>query len=379
MLPAFGLYTHIRANRVRSRVLLAGLFVLVLVLAFGIALLMRGWSGELPAGYPDGVGSYVRAAWHDLVWLGPLAIAGAGIWIAVAYRVHQALIDRVTGSDEASRDTHPRLYELVENLCIARGMTVPRLRAMESEALNAFATGLKPEQYAITVTTGLLAALDEAELEAVLAHELTHIRNDDVRTMMIAVVVAGILSFAGEMMARGPRSISFGGGSGKKKGGAAAAILIAVVIMLVVWLLSQVIKFALSRSREYLADAGAAELTKNPDAMINALVKIRGRGELVGVPSGVMELCVDNPRSGFADLFATHPAIDDRIAALGRFAGGRVPPVPDAVDTSEAGMVAGPSLAGAPDPSEPLRSPAARDTIITSAPGMFVPPPSPGR
>lgn len=377
MLPAFGLYTHIRANRIRSRILLAGLFVLVLVLAFGMALFMRGWTGELPAGYPDSVSSYIRAAWHDLVWLGPLAIAAAGIWIAIAFRINQALIDRVTGSEEASRITHPRLYEVVENLCIARGMTVPRLRVMESEALNAFATGLRPEQYAITVTTGLLGALDEQELEAVLAHELTHIRNDDVRTMMIAVVVAGILSFAGEAMARGPRNISFGSSSSsKKKGGAAAAIAIAVVIMLVVWLLSQVIKFALSRSREYLADAGSAELTKNPDAMIGALVKIRGRGELVGVPSGIMELCVDNPRSGFADLFATHPAIDDRIAALARFAGGRVPPAPDAIDASETGPVVEP---GPVDPPGLRPQPASQAGIFGSAPGLFVPPPSRGR
>lgn len=376
MLPAFGLYTHIRANRVRSRVLLAGLFVLVLVLAFGIALLVRGWTGAVPAGSPDGVASYLRGAWQDLAWLGPLAIMGAGIWVAIAFRINQRLIDRITGSEEATRESHPRLYELVETLCIARGLTVPRLRVMESEALNAFATGLRPDQYAITVTTGLLAALDEPELEAVLAHELTHIRNDDVRTMMIAVVVAGILSFAGEMMARGPRNVGFGGGSDRKKGGAAAAIAIAVVVMLLVWLLSQVIKFALSRSREYLADAGAAELTKNPDAMIGALVKIRGRGELVGVPSGIMELCVDNPRSGFADLFATHPAIDDRIAALARFAGGHVPAVPDAIAAGATGMPAEPGPPEAPGQSVPPAPPAGS---FTAAPALFVPPPRPGR
>jgi heat shock protein HtpX len=120
-----------------------------------------------------------------------------------------------------------------------------------------------------------------------------------------------------------------GGGSGSsssnRKGGAGAAILIAIVIIAVAWGLSIVIRFALSRTREFLADAGAVELTKNPDAMIMALRKIEGRGELPGVTSSVMEMCVDNPREGFADLFATHPSIESRIEALVRTAGGRDP------------------------------------------------------
>lgn len=354
MLPAFGLYSHIRANRIRSAFLLAGLFPLGLSLAFAVALLMRGWSGGLPAGATPGVGSYLAAAAHDLLWLGPLAMVGTALWMALAFRIHQSIINAATGSESVTREEQPRLYDLVEDLCIARGLAMPRLRVMESEALNAFASGLRPDQTAITVTTGLLAALDEAELEAVLAHELTHIRNDDVRTMTIAAVVTGILSFAGELIFRAPRFVDMrsSGGSDKKKGGAAAAIAIAVVIMIVVWLLSQLIKFALSRSREYLADAGSVELTKNPDAMISALAKIRGRGELEGVPSGIMELCVDNPRSGFVDLFSTHPSIDARIAALARYAGGHVPPAEDA--------------ASAPPP------------LPADAPSTFIPPPQAG-
>jgi heat shock protein HtpX len=115
------------------------------------------------------------------------------------------------------------------------------------------------------------------------------------------------------------------GSNNKGKGGGGAAILIAVAVVAVAWILSIVIRFALSRSREYLADAGAVELTKNPDAMITALRKIENRGELEGVTSAVMEMCVDNPRSGFADLFATHPPIARRIAALVEQAGGRDP------------------------------------------------------
>jgi heat shock protein HtpX len=202
---------------------------------------------------------------------------------------------------------------------------------MESDALNAFASGLNQRQYSITVTSGLLANLDDAELEAVLGHELTHIRNGDVRMLVIAVIIAGVIGFFAELIFRlmfqsgfrygGGRS----GGSDRGKGGAAVAIVIAVVLVAVAWLLSIVIRFALSRRREYLADAGSVELTKNPDAMIMALRKIENRGELEGATSAVMEMCVDNPREGFADLFATHPSIDRRVAALVAHAGGHDP------------------------------------------------------
>jgi heat shock protein HtpX len=205
---------------------------------------------------------------------------------------------------------------------------------METDALNAFATGLNQRQYAITVTSGLMQRLDDAELEAVLGHELTHIRNGDVRLLVIAVVIAGVIGFFAELVFRmlfysrpgswSPRrsndSDRRGGG-----GGAFLAIAIALALIALAWLLSVVIRFALSRSREYLADAGSVELTKNPDAMILALRKIEGRGELRGSPSAVMEMCVDNPRSGFVDLFATHPSIEARVEALVRTAGGHDP------------------------------------------------------
>jgi heat shock protein HtpX len=181
------------------------------------------------------------------------------------------------------------------------------------------------------VTSALVDRLDDRELEAVLGHELTHIRNGDVRMLVIAVVMAGVLSFFAEMVFRllfqggmrmgGRRSSSDSKGSG----GVFIAIVIALVMIAVAWILSIVIRFALSRKREYLADAGSVELTKNPDAMITALRKIENRGELEGATSAVMEMCVDNPRSGFADLFATHPSIDNRIAAIVKFAGGHDP------------------------------------------------------
>jgi heat shock protein HtpX len=244
------------------------------------------------------------------------------------------MIDAVTGGREVTRKEEPKLYNMLENMCIARGMPMPKLKVMESDALNAFATGLNEKQYSITVTTGLVKRLDDAEVEAVLGHELTHIRNGDVRMLVIAVVIAGVISFFAELLFRGFFNSGFGwrgnrerssSDSDRGKGGAGAAVLIAVALVAVAYVLSLVIRFALSRSREFLADAGSVELTKNPDAMIAALRKIEGRGELPNANSAIMEMCVDNPRSGFADLFATHPPIDKRIAALVQFAGGHDP------------------------------------------------------
>jgi heat shock protein HtpX len=198
----------------------------------------------------------------------------------------------------------------------------------------------------------------------VLGHELTHIRNGDVRMMVIAVIVAGVIGFTAELVFR---SMFYGGfrrssGNGERKGGAGIAIIIAIALVAVAWLLSIVIRFALSRKREFLADAGSVELTKNPDAMISALRKIEGRGELQGATSAVMEMCIDNPREGFADLFATHPSVESRVAALVQYAGGHDPgplalPEPDEQPGAEQAP-SGPWGGDAPEqkpflPSEP--------------------------
>jgi heat shock protein HtpX len=267
------------------------------------------------------------------------------------------MIDAVTGAQPVTRQEEPRLYNLLENLCISRGITMPTLRIADDDALNAFATGLNQKQYSITVTRGLINALNDQEIEAVLGHELTHIRNGDVRMLVIAVVIAGAISFFGELVFRiFFQNVMWGGGrrssSDGRKGGAGLAIIIAIAIIVVVWILSIVIRFALSRQREYLADAGSVELTKNPDAMISALRKIEGRGEIPGANSAVMEMCIDNPRVGFSNVFDTHPPVEARVEALVKFAGGHDPgplvleaPAPQAQfdDQSEAANVdAGP-------------------------------------
>ena len=332
MATAYGLYTHIRGNRVRSAFLLIGLFFLIYVLVFAGALVAEAF---LHGG--EDLQIIVWRAERDFVPALPWATLGTAAWILIAYYFHQSMIDALTGGELVSRTDYPKAWDALENLCISRGIPMPKLKVMESDALNAFATGMNQKQYSITVTTGLIKQLNQAELEAVLGHELTHIRNGDVRLMVIAMIIAGVVSFFGEMIFRLFTNSSYafsGGGSssssssssgGRKGGGAGAAILIAVVLILVAWLLSVVVRLALSRSREFLADAGSVELTKNPDAMISALRKIEGRGELPGATSAVMEMCLDNPREGFSNLFDTHPSVDRRVAALVKFAGGHDP------------------------------------------------------
>ena len=323
-MAAYGLYSHIQSNRRRSISLLVGLFLLVYVLVYAGALAAEALSVNAD------LNTLMQQAWVDLLSTAPVATLGTALWVVIAYFFHQNMIDALTGGREVQRMEQPRLYNLLENLCISRGITMPKLKVMESDALNAFATGMNEKQYSITITSGLLNRLDDAEVESVLGHELTHIRNGDVRMMVdrrhhrrrgfVLRRVGFSALVLQRLQLRGSRS------SGERRGGGAGlAILIAIALLVVAYVLSFIIRLALSRSREFLADAGSVELTKNPDAMISALRKIEGRGELPGATSAVMEMCVDNPREGFGELFDTHPTVESRVAALVKFAGGHDP------------------------------------------------------
>jgi heat shock protein HtpX len=369
-MAAYGLYSHIQSNKRRSIALLIGLFFLVYVLVYAGAVVGEALTINAP------LDVIMRRAWRDTIAALPWATVGTLAWILIAYWFHQSMIDALTGGREVTRQEEPRLYNLLENLCISRGITMPKLKMADDPALNAFATGMNEKQYAITVTSGLRDRLNDAELESVLGHELTHIRNGDVRMLVIAVIIAGAISFFAELVFR----LMFQGGlrlgrGDRKGGGAGVAILIAVALIAVAWLLSLVIRFALSRSRELLADAGSVELTKNPDAMISALRKIEGRGELAGATSAVMEMCVDNPREEFSDLFATHPPIEQRIQAIIKFAGGHDPgplalpdqPLPDQAAQDQAGT--GPSEAQEAAPAGPWQQPSLQKPFLPGPAG----------
>ncbi|MFZ4121990.1 MAG: M48 family metallopeptidase [Caulobacterales bacterium] len=336
-MKAYGLATHIWNNNWKSLLLLGGFPVLLILLIYALFLLYAGMALAGGVGDPSMLNP-LRWAGERLAVSWPYALVGAGLWFAIAYAFYQGMIDASTGAKPLERRDAPELYNLLENLCISRGEPMPALRVMNTPALNAFATGLHQGQYSITVTRGLVDTLNKDELEAVLAHELTHIRNRDVRLLIISVIFVGIFSFVGEMAFRALRSgVSFGDGrsrssynrssGGGSSGGAAGAAIVAIAVGLLIialsYALAVVIRFALSRKREFLADAGAVELTKNPDAMVSALRKISGHAHVEGPPAEVREMFIENPHADFVGLFATHPPIEKRIAVLEAYAGAR--------------------------------------------------------
>ena len=196
MFKAYGLYSHIQANRMRSAFLLAGFVVLLLALMFSFALIFEAMGQDAP------LDVILARAIRDVKDGWPLAFGAAGVWFCIAYLFHQNMIDYATGSVGIERAQAPRLYNLLENLCISRGIPIPRLKIIEDGALNAFASGLRDGNYSISVTRGLLDRLTDAEVESVLGHELTHIRNRDTQMMVIATIFAGIFAFAADLTFR---------------------------------------------------------------------------------------------------------------------------------------------------------------------------------
>jgi heat shock protein HtpX len=344
MLPARGLYGHIRNNDLRSGALLAGFVVLVALFWFAWCLLYSAiFDGWLHAPRRPKPGQEITLAFLfakagaralAMWWL---PIFGSIGWFGIAYAMHAALIRAATGARAITRLEAPRLYNLVENLAISRGLPVPRIEIMETEALNAYAAGLGPDDAVVAVTRGLLEKLEDDEFEAVLAHEMAHILNRDVRLMVVATVFAGGLTLVGSGISRMLKAASpsdgitwFPRGSSRSadaKGPAAAvlaAIAIAIVFLALTHLFALLTRFAISRAREFAADAGAVELTKNPDALIRALHKISGHDDMPDIDSNVRAMMIS---SRFDGLFATHPPIEDRVAALVEHAGGRIEPV----------------------------------------------------
>ena len=314
-MAAYGLYTHIQSNRVRSIFLLIGLFVLVYVLTYAGALI-AGVFLEPDQSYDW----YMTRAMWDTKQAAPYVTVGTIAWVLIAYQFHQSMIDALTGGELVTRDQQPRLYNALENLCISRGLKTPTLRLIEDPDLNAFASGVHEGQFSITVTRGLLEELDRDELESVLGHELTHIINRDVRTMIIAAVFAGIISLVAQVIAR---MLWFRGGDRDDRRGGGVLVLVGFAAAAIAGVLAVVIRMAISRQREFIADAGSVELTKNPDAMISALQKVSGRAHL-NAPEEVRGLFLENQEEGIWGLFATHPPMEARIAALVKFGGGRV-------------------------------------------------------
>ncbi len=313
-MQAVGLRTFIWNNAWKTALLLAGFPLLLCVIGYALALLAVAGQGETVA---EGM---VEAA-RLLPSILPFALLGSAIWFGIAWLANQAIIDAASGAQEVTRLEEPRLWNTLETLCISRGITMPRVAVIETPERNAFASGLSRHKGAVTVTRGLLEALDDRELAAVLGHELSHIRFGDARTAVVAAVFAGIIGMVAELLFRGTR-FGFGGRRDRDKGNGFALILIALALAAFAYLLSVGLRFALSRTREFSADAGSVELTQDPDAMISALRKVAGHAEMPKLPASLQAMLLDSPPEALGgNLLATHPPLEARIAALVRYAG----------------------------------------------------------
>lgn len=252
----------------------------------------------------------------------PWITAAVVIWFVIAWFSHTSMINRATGSHTLERKENKRVYNLVENLCIAAGMKMPAVHIIEDDSLNAFASGISASTYTVSLSRGIINKLNDEELEAVIAHELTHIRNRDVRLLIISIVFVGIFAFVSETMMR---SMMYGGvrSRGRKDGGGGTGQIIALLLALIGLFLATLFRFALSRKREYLADAGSAELTRNPLALASALEKVSQDPTIEAVRrKDVAQMFIENPqlkKKGSFNLFATHPPIAKRIQVLRQF------------------------------------------------------------
>jgi heat shock protein HtpX len=304
-----GIQTQIRRNNFNS---------ILLMIAFPVVLLGMVYS-FLFFTQRETEAQVVNETFVSIV---PFVIIATTVWFLIAWLMHNSLIRMATGSKPLERMTNKRVYNLVENLCISKGMKMPKIYLIEDDSLNAFASGISERSFSVTLSRGIINKLEDDELEGVIAHELSHIRNRDVRLMVVSIIFVGIFAFIAEVALR---SLRFGAISrGKKDTG--AAILVAIVISAVCYLIALLLRFGISRSREYMADAGAAEMTRKPYALANALRKI-SRDPLIEAVENrdVAQLFIENPQPeekkfSFGNLFATHPPIQKRIELLDQFA-----------------------------------------------------------
>ncbi|GHT83818.1 protease [Bacteroidia bacterium] len=260
--------------------------------------------------------------------LAPFILGGVLIWFLIAYFANTSIIRSATGARPLERKNNKRVYNLVENLCMSQGMKMPQINVIEDDSLNAFASGINDRTFTVSLSRGIINKLDDDELEAVIAHELSHIRNRDVRLLIVSIVFVGIFAMLTEIAFRTLlHSPGRSRSSSKKDGNSAIVIiLIALVVAAIGYFFSSLMRFAISRKREYLADAGSAEMTRKPQALASALRKISHDPAIEAVTrDDVAQLFIEHPRakksfvSGINNLFATHPPIEERIKVLEQF------------------------------------------------------------
>ena len=311
-----GIQNQIRRNNQKSVLLLIAFPLLILAAVFAVVYFLS--YDELGNANPDkAIDLFVGAI--------PFVIIVVLVWFLIAYFAHGKMIALATGAKTLERKSNMRVYNLVENLCMSVGMTMPKVQIIDSMALNAYASGLKEKDYTVTLTRGIIDSLNDDELEGVIAHELMHIRNKDVRLLVVSIIFVGIFAFVVQIAFR---SFLYGGlGGGRNNRDSGKLMILILVVSAVAYLFSLLFKFSLSRKREYMADSGAAEMTRKPWALASALKKIAPNHHVETKSEEVQQLFIENtPKDTSANLFGnigglftTHPTIEKRIQFLEQF------------------------------------------------------------
>jgi heat shock protein HtpX len=316
-----GLHTQQARNNFRSVLLLFLFPCLVILLTFLFAVLLVLFSADNQTN-TDIWGQSVLMVQQ----LAPFILGGVAIWFLIAYFANTAIIRSATGARPLQRKENRRIYNLVENLCMTKGMSMPKINLIEDDSLNAFASGINNRTYTVSLSRGIINKLDDEELEAVIAHELTHIRNRDVRLLIVSIVFVGIFAMLTQLAFRVLLNSGRSRSNNKNGKGTVVVVLIALVVAAVGYFFASLMRFAISRNREYMADAGAAEMTRRPYALASALRKISKDPNIEAVTrDDVAQLFIEHPGkkkqafSGITGLFATHPPIEKRIAILEQF------------------------------------------------------------
>jgi heat shock protein HtpX len=317
-----GIHTQQVRNNIRSAVLLCLFPCLILALIFFFSYLLR---------ISFDIGDREAGAWEQTLLLvrtlSPYVFGGVLLWFFIAYCANTAIIRRATGAHPLARKENPRVYNIVENLCLSKGMPMPKINIIKDDSLNAFASGVDSSTYTVSLSRGIINKLNDEELKSVVAHELSHIRNRDVRLLIVSIVFVGIFAMLTTLSLRIIAYMPMHSRSRKNGGGMLLMLLIVLLVAAIGYFFSSLMRFAVSRKREYMADAGAAEMTRNPQALASALRKISCDPYIEAVTrSDVAQLFIEHPRSkkkgffsGITRLFATHPPIEKRIAMLEQF------------------------------------------------------------
>jgi heat shock protein HtpX len=285
-------YERIDENRRNSYLLIALVFGVCLAAVWGFSLIFFG----------DGGLGFILGALFS------------GSYVAITYFAADRMILSVSGAREAKKEEFPYLVNVVEGLSIAAGVPMPRIYVIDDPAPNAFAVGTSPDKASVAFTTGLISMMNRAELEGVAAHELSHIKNFDSRMATIAVAMVGLIAILSDL---GLRSMFWGGrGGGRGRGGGGALALIGLIIIVLAPIVSQIVRLALSRQREFLADASGSQLTRYPEGLASALEKMKKAGTMVQkATDATASLYFANPLS-MGGMFSTHPPIEERVKRL---------------------------------------------------------------